>query len=143
MKMIEKKPLVVTGLDIGSTKVSAVAAEIDKDGILTILAQASISSKGIYRGSFSDLNEGVDSVIKALSKLKDKVGARGLGSIYVNISGQSIKAEKSRGMIPLSMRGREITKGDVEKCMNVASTIQLPYDRDIIHKMKHNLPDYR
>lgn len=135
MKILEKKAIVVTGLDIGSTKVSAVAAEIDKDGILTILAQASVPSKGVSRGSFSDLNEGVDSVIKALSKLKEKVGQRGLGNIYVNVSGQSIKAEKPRGMIPLSMRGREITKGDIDKCINVASTIQLPYDRDIVHKI--------
>jgi cell division protein FtsA len=60
---------------------------------------------------------------------------KGLGNIYVNISGQAIRAEKSRGMIPLSMRGREITRGDIERCMNVASTIQLPYDRDIIHKI--------
>jgi cell division protein FtsA len=77
----------------------------------------------------------VDSVIKALAKLKEKVGPEGLGNIYVNISGQAIKAEKPKGMIPLSMRGREISKGDIERCMNVASTIQLPYDRDIIHKI--------
>jgi cell division ATPase FtsA len=138
MKILEKKPVVVTGLDIGSTKVSAVAAEIDKDGILTILAQASVPSKGVFRGSFSDINEGIDSVIKALTKLKEKIAPRGLGNIYVNSSGQTIKAEKTRGMIPLSMRGREITKSDIEKCINVASTIQLPYDRDIIHKIVVN-----
>jgi cell division ATPase FtsA len=38
-------------------------------------------------------------------------------------------------MIPLSMRGREITRTDMDRCANVAGTIHLPFDREIIHRI--------
>jgi cell division ATPase FtsA len=41
-------------------------------------------------------------------------------------------------MISLSMRGREITESDMKRCVNVASTIKLPFDTDIIHKIVHS-----
>jgi len=133
-----KKPVIITGLDIGSSKVSAVSVQLGKDGSSDILAQTSCQSKGISRGAFRDLNEAVNSVSRALAKLGEKVTKQGLTNIYANISGETIKAERSKGMIPLSVRGREITRADVDRCVNVASTIQLSYDRDIIHKIVHS-----
>jgi len=132
-----KNTTLITGLDIGSSKISAVAAEVDKDGLFRIRSQASFPSRGVSRGALTDLNEAADSVSKALSKLKEKIGSRP-GNIYVNINGETISAERSKGMIPLSTRGREVTRGDIDRCINVASTIQLPFDRDIIHKIVHS-----
>lgn len=132
-----KKPRIITGLDIGSSKVSGVTAEIDKDGLFEITAEASFPSKGISRGVVVDLNEAADSVSKVLRTLSDKASTRP-ENIYVNISGESIKGEKSKGMIPLSLRGREVTKADIDKCVNVATTIRLQFDMDIIHKIVHN-----
>lgn len=132
-----RKSVLITGLDVGSYKISAVAAEIDKSGLFKILAQESCPSKGIWRGALVDLNEAVDAVSKVLSKLRDKVSRR-LEDIYVNISGETIRGERSRGMIPLSLRGREVTQADIENAVNVASTMQLPFDRDIVHKITQN-----
>ncbi len=132
-----KNTALITGLDIGSSKISAVASEVDKDGMFRICAQVSYPSRGIYRGALTDLNEATDSVSKAMAKLKEKIGSRPV-NIYVNINGETLCAEKSKGMIPLSTRGREVTRGDIDRCINVASTIQLPFDRDIIHKIVHS-----
>lgn len=132
-----KKPELITGLDIGSSKISAVAARIDKDGQLKILAQESRPSSGVSKGALIDLNEAVGSVSKALSRLEEKV-SKGLDDIYVNISGETLRGERSRGMTPLSLRGREVTQADVDKCVNVASTIQLPFNRDILHRIVQN-----
>lgn len=130
-----KKPVTITGLDIGSSKISAVVSHAQDGHIVNILAETSMPSRGISKGSVVDLNEAALSLSKIVSKLKDKISARSLDNIYVNISGADIKAERSKGMIPLSMRGREVTRPDIDRCINVASTIQLPFDRDIIHKI--------
>ena len=65
-----------TGLDIGSSKVSAVTASIAKDGALTILGQAAQASRGISRGSIIDLNEAASSVSGVFKKLKGKISWR-------------------------------------------------------------------
>lgn len=134
--MIKRKNKIITGLDIGSSKISAVLAEVDSIGMFRVISHVTSDSSGISRGLFSDIRAGVNSVAMAIAKLQEKSGI-GLGDIYVNISGNVLKAARSKGMIAISLRGREITKADMEKCVNVASVIQLPFDREIIHKIVH------
>ncbi len=132
------KSILITGLDIGSSKISAVTAEVDRLGAFKIVAQTTVESSGVSRGVITDLNQTTRSILKVFGKIKDMIAVNHLDDIYVNISGENIKAEKSKGMIPLSMRGREVARGDVDRCVNVASTIQLPFDRDIIHRVVQN-----
>jgi len=133
---IVKRPVLITGIDIGATKISAVTAQADGAGSLTVLAHVTQPSAGISKGVFLDLHEATSSVSKVLKKLKEKL-PNGLGDIYANISGETVKGVLSKGMIPISLRGREVTKADMNKCINVASTIHLPIDREIIHKVVH------
>jgi len=127
---------IVTGLDIGSSKVSAVSASIEKNGAFTILGQASVGSRGVSRGAITDLNEAVSSVSGAFKRLQGKTHSSP-GEIYVNISGESVKGSRSKGMIPLTTRGREVTTFDMARCVDAASTIHLPFDREIVHKIVH------
>jgi cell division protein FtsA len=131
------KPIIITGLDISSSKVSAVALELFGADHYTILACESQQSRGVYRGAFTDIAEASNSVAKVLTKLGDKLGKRP-DNIYVNISGESIRGEKSKGMIPLSSRGREVTNSDITNCINAASTIRLTFDKEIIHRIVLN-----
>ena len=66
------KSIVITGLDIGSSKVSAVELEISAGGHCAIVAYDSQPSKGLYRGVFTDISEVSNSVAKVLKKLNDK-----------------------------------------------------------------------
>ncbi|MFA5144055.1 MAG: cell division protein FtsA [Candidatus Omnitrophota bacterium] len=129
-----KRTKIITGLDIGSSKVSAITISIDKGGQLSITGQATGPSRGVSAGAITDLNDAVRSVSSVLKKLRQKA-PDGLGDIYVNISGQALKGTRSAGMIPLAVRGREITRPDIARCIDAASTIRLPFDREIVHKI--------
>lgn len=135
--MMIKKSHIITGLDIGSSKISAAALEIFDASRSRILAYEGLPSKGIFRGSIMSLNEASNSVANVLTKLGEKISGVP-DNIYVNISGDAVAGEKSRGMIPLSSRGREVTKSDMAKCVNAAGTIRLPFDREIIHRIVLN-----
>jgi cell division protein FtsA len=129
-----KKSTIITGLDISSSKMSAVALEISGPMTSRILACESQPSKGVFRGSIISLDEASNSVARVLTKLKEKI-SKDPENIYINISGDTVAGEKSRGMVPLSSRGREVTKSDMDKCVNAAGTIRLPFDREIIHRI--------
>jgi len=128
------RSIIITGLDIGSSKVSAVALELFNTGRSVILAYESQPSKGINRGVLTDIAEASNSVAKVLTRLGAKT-LKGADNIYANISGESVMGERSKGMIPLSSRGREVTNSDITRCVNAASTIRLAYDREVIHKI--------
>jgi cell division protein FtsA len=132
-----RKSVIITGLDISSSKISAVALGLQDSGLSAILAYESKPSKGIFRGSIVDIAEASNSVLNVLTRLNERLSARP-DNIYTNISGGTIKGEKSRGMVPLSSRGREVTKSDVARCINAASTIRLAFDREILHKVVLN-----
>jgi len=129
-----RKETIVTGLDIGSSRISGVAAQVFVDGAFNILAQVSQASRGISRGAVVDLNEAVKSVSGVMNKICSKISGRP-GDIYVNISGESVRGSTSRGMTPLSSRGREVSMPDIDRCINAASTICLSFDREIVHKI--------
>ena len=124
----------ITGLDISSSKISAAALEILDTTVSRILAYESQPSKGVFRGSIIGLDEASNSVAKVLTRLEEKI-SKYPGNIYVNCSGNTVSGEKSRGMIPLSSRGREVTRSDMDRCVNAAGTIRLPFDREIMHRI--------
>jgi len=132
-----KKSVIVTGLDIGSSKIAGVMARVDGDGRIDIVAHATGEACGVVRGMLVDLNDSVSSVSKVLAKLKEKTLNKPSG-VYVNISAQDVKGARSVGMIPIALRGREIAGPDIEKSASAASTIHLPFDREIIHRIVHS-----
>ncbi len=127
----------VIGLDIGSSKIAAVAAGVDRDGGIEITAQVTGESGGVDKGMIVDLNASIDSVSKVFKKLRPKIQNKP-GEIYVNISGRDVRGSRSIGMIPISLRGREVGRPDIQKSIDAASTIHLPFDREIIHKIVHS-----
>lgn len=131
---LPKKETLITGLDIGSSKISAVMTEFRPGEEPSILAHANFPSKGVLRGALVDRGGATEAVAKTLARLGEK-RAKELGDIYVSVSGQTVAGERSRGMIPLSLRGREVTKADMERAASVASTIRLAFDREIIHRI--------
>lgn len=131
------KARIITGLDIGSSKISAVSARIEKSGSLEILSQVTYPSGGVRQGSITDINKAATAVGKVLSKISENISDRP-GDIYANISGLSLEGALSKGMVPISLRGREITRHDMTKCVNAGSTVHLPFDRDIVHRIVHD-----
>lgn len=131
------KPIIITGLDIGSSKISAVALEVSENGLSVVLGYESQQSKGVSKGAIIDISEASNSVSRVLTRLGDKISKRP-DNIYANITGETLKGERSKGMVPLSSRGREITRSDITKCINAASTIRLAFDREVVHRIVLN-----
>ena len=130
MKMLRT----VTGLDIGSSKICAARTALDKNGSLCVLGIHASPSKGVERGHIVDLDDAVESIAKTLESLREKTRKRP-ENICLNVSSQTLQAQDAHGMVRLSLRGREITKRDISKCIDAACTIQLPFHRDIIHRV--------
>ena len=73
------KPVIITGLDISSSKISAVMTEISGAGNCVILAHESQPSKGVYRGAFMDIAEASNSVSSVLKRIGEKTGKKACG----------------------------------------------------------------
>ncbi|GAB4325814.1 MAG: cell division protein FtsA [Candidatus Zixiibacteriota bacterium] len=121
----------VTGLDIGSSQVTAVIAEWD-DGEFKIIGVGRAPSTGLRRGVIVHLDRTEAAVRKALDEAELMAGAPH-ETIHVNISGDHIRSLNSRGVVAVSRGGGPISDTDVDRVLRAARAVSVPPDRDVIH----------
>jgi cell division protein FtsA len=121
----------VTGLDIGSSQVTAITAEIDA-GVGKIVGVGRAPSTGLRRGVIVHLDRTSAAIRQALEEAELMAGVPP-GPIHANISGDHIKSVNSRGVVAVSRRTGAISANDVERVMQAARAVPVPADREVIH----------
>ncbi|MCC7430237.1 cell division protein FtsA [bacterium] len=122
----------IVGLDIGTTKVCAIIAEISAEGPPKIVGIGNATSEGLFQGVVVNLESTIKSVRKAVEEAQ-LMSATTVTDVYLGIAGEHIKSLNSKGVVAISNSDGEITKIDVERVIDSAKAIKLPTDRQIIH----------
>ncbi len=127
------RSILVTGLDIGTTKTCAVIAEVSADprerNDLKILGVGQARTSGM-RQVVTHIEETTESVSAALREAELMAGVA-VDRAYVGIAGDHIHGCVSPGMVAVT--DEEVTLGDLERVHKVARTIALPPDREMLH----------
>lgn len=123
---------IIVGLDIGTTKIATIIAEIDDSEQPRLIGIGTSLSVGLKRGVVINLEKTVESIAKAVEDAEMVAGVK-VGSVFCGIAGDHIRSINSRGVIAVSRSDHEITSTDVEKVIEAAKTVALPMDREIIH----------
>ncbi len=125
----KKNSSVIVGLDVGTTKICAIAGEITEDGI-NILSASSHPSNGLRKGVVIDIEATANSIKKTVSDVEEQTGID-VREVYVGIAGSHIKSFSSYGAV--GIKGKEVTSEDVERAIDSASAVYVPLDREILH----------
>lgn len=123
---------VITGLDIGTTKVCALIAEVTENGETLITGIGVSPSRGMKKGVVVDIEATTHAIEEAVAKAS-RQAAREVESVYVGVTGEHIASLNSSGRIAITHPDREITPGDVERVLEASRVIVLPPDRQIVH----------
>ncbi|MDP8259218.1 MAG: hypothetical protein P9L90_07370 [Candidatus Aadella gelida] len=118
-------------INIGDAYLTAVAVRWNKNGDYTIDGFSRVPSDGFSMGTVSDMTEAIRTVGKAIKKL----GNSGIREIYAGISSVSLEAMAGSGSLLISKHGHEILDRDIRKCVEIASTIRIPLDREPLHRI--------
>jgi cell division protein FtsA len=126
---VSKKDSVVVGLDIGTTKICTVVAEV-VDGQVNIIGLGTHPSKGLRKGVVINIESTVQSIKKAVEEAELMAGVH-LTSVYAGIAGGHIRGINSHGVI--AVKNKEIGPTDVKRVIDAASAVAMPMDREVIH----------
>src|ERR671939_365727 len=119
-----KKERYLVGLDVGTSKVTAVVGEM-LDGVgLDVVGIGVAESRGIRRGIVVNLEAAVDSIKKAIEEAELMAGVE-IDSVHLALSGPHIKGFNSRGVIAVAGKNREITREDVRRAIDAAKAVAL------------------
>ncbi len=123
---------ILTGLDIGTTKICAVVVKEDLDGRLNVVGIGSSPSYGLRKGVVVNIDKTVSAIQAAVEEAQTMAGVE-IESVFVGIAGDHIRSINSKGMVGVSRDDHEIIPEDVERAINAAKALALPIDREIIH----------
>ncbi len=122
----------LAGLDIGTTKISAIVAEVDEGGQVNVVGVGTVPSEGLRRGIVINLEKTVRSISRAVEKAERMAGVE-IKSVHAGIAGDHIRSINSRGVIAVSRKDNEIGPADVARVVDAAKAVAIPTDREIIH----------
>jgi cell division protein FtsA len=127
------RPHIAVGLDVGTTKVCAVVAEVCSgraDRQVNLLGLGFSPSAGLKKGVVINVDATVDSIRKAVREAEASCGAR-IKSVSICISGGHIEGFDSSGAV--GIRGKEVSAADVERSIDSAKAVYIPLDREVLH----------
>jgi len=131
------KGRVIAGIELGSSKVATIIAQVNVDEVtyatsINIIGVSSIESKGIRRGQIVDIEEAVEATIESVESAERMAGYN-LDTAYVAIGGAHISSQNSHGVVAVSNPDGEITVDDVDRVIEAASAVSLPSSRETLH----------
>lgn len=122
----------VVGIDVGTTKICTMVAEVRSDGKTNILGIGLTPSKGLDRGVVVNIDDAVAAISTSVEKAERLSGYR-IATAYVGIAGRHISSLNSRGVVAISRPDHEITGNDVARAVESAQAVAIPTQREVIH----------
>jgi cell division protein FtsA len=125
---VGRKERYLVGLDVGTSKVTAVVAEALDGGSLDIVGIGVSESRGIRRGVVVNVDAAVESIKKAVEEAELMAGVE-IDTVHLALSGPHVKGFNSRGVIAVAGKNREITREDARRAIEAAKAVSLPRGR--------------
>ncbi len=120
----------IVGLDIGTSKVVAIAGEITPDNEVEIIGIGSHPSRGLKKGVVVNIDSTVQSIQRAVEEAELMAGCQ-IRSVYAGIAGSHIRSLNSHGIV--AIRDKEVSQSDVDRVIDAARAVAIPADQKILH----------
>lgn len=128
------KSKIVSSIDIGSSKVAALIAQIrpEESDKPHIVGAASTVSRGVRKGQIVNIEEAVSSITEAV-EAAERMAGYNISHAWVSVGGSHITSQNSHGVVAVSQPQGEISPQDVARVLEAARAVSLPTACEIIH----------
>lgn len=127
------KTQLVTAIDIGTTKVTTVIANLNQEEEkINVIGVASCPSKGLRKSQIVDIDEAIESITQSV-EAAERMAGYSIASALVSISGVHIESLNSKGVVAVAQPEGEIVENDVVRVIEAARAVSLPSSREILH----------
>lgn len=125
-----KKPELLVGLDLGTSKVAAVVGEIDQGSLTVVGLGSAACNEGLRRGVVVNIEATIQAIEQAVKEAEVTAGCE-IHNVFADVNGTHVKGFNSHGVV--AVKNREVDAADVDRVLDAATAVALPADRDILH----------
>lgn len=127
------KDQIAVGLDIGTQFVRTTIGQLIEDETEPSIVGIGVApSGGLRRGNVIDVDETVKAISASIEEA-ERVSGLPVGEAIVNISGQHIESQNSKGVVAVSRADSEIGAEDAGRAVEAAKAVAVPANKEIIH----------
>jgi len=126
-----RKPRLIAGLDVGTTKVCALIGEVTPAGV-DVIGIGQHPSRGLRKGMVVNIDSTVEAIKRAVQEAEQMAGVE-IESTYASIGGGHLRGVNSQGVVAVQGRNHEVSAADVQRAIEVARDVPLPSDREVLH----------
>src|SRR5438067_7262489 len=128
-RMVKEKNLIV-GLDIGTSKIAAIVAEIAPDGAYNVIGLGSQPSRGLKKGVVVNIEATMASIQRVLEEAELMADCR-ISEVQTGISGSHIRSLNASGKV--AIKEKEVTQADIDRVVETAKAVAIPNDQQVLH----------
>ncbi len=123
---------IIVGLDIGTTKIAAIAGRKNEHGKLEILGFGRANSNGVQHGQVLNIDQTIKAIQQALLNCYESNPDLEITEVYVGIAGHHIKSLQTRGDIVRQDPETEIQRWEIDQLLNNQRKTFIPAGDQII-----------
>ncbi|HET9340543.1 MAG TPA: cell division protein FtsA [Casimicrobiaceae bacterium] len=128
--MVKDSKNLVVGLDVGTSKIVAIVAEVGPEGELNVIGLGTQPSRGLKRGVVVNIEATMASIQRVLEEAELMADCR-IGAVTTGIAGSHIRSLNSSGMV--AIKEGEVQQADIDRVIETAKAIAIPNDQQILH----------
>ncbi len=126
------KRTTLASIDVGTTKVCTIIAEVNDGKIARIAGVGMTPSNGLHKGLVVNINDARESIRRSVSKAEQVSGYR-LESAYIGVTGRHVSSLNNRGAIAITRNDRAVRPEDLKRVLQCAQSVKIPTDRKLLH----------
>ena len=127
--MVKDSKNLIVGLDIGTSKIVAIVAEVTDEG-LNVIGMGTQPSRGLKKGVVVNIEATMASIQRVLEEAELMADCR-ISEVYTGIAGSHIRSLNSSGMV--AIKEKEVTQADIDRVVDTAKAIAIPNDQQVLH----------
>jgi cell division protein FtsA len=120
----------LVALDIGTSKIVTLVAEITPEDTLNLVGMGSHPSRGLKKGVVVNIDSTVNAIQRSLEEAELMADAK-IKDVIAGIAGSHIKSFNSHGMV--AIKDKEVSQYDVDRVIETARAVNIPMEQQVLH----------
>ncbi len=131
------KKKLLTALDVGTTKVCTIVADISDPGSVRVIGVGVSPSKGLHKGLVVNINEARGAIQESVRKAEQACNHK-IESAYVGVTGRHVNSLNNRGVVSINRDDRLVRPEDLRRVLATVESVPVPSDRRLLHVIPRN-----
>jgi cell division protein FtsA len=127
-----KKRNVVASIDVGTTKICTILADVSDGGNPQVVGVGISPSKGLHKGLVVNINEARESIHDSVRKAEQSSNYK-VESAYVGVTGRHVTSMNNRGVVAITRNDRVVRPDDLKRVLDSAQSVKVANDRRLLH----------